>query len=322
MNQSHNPDVTVVIPTRNRWRMLSTAIDAALCQRDVELEAIVVDDASTDETLSRLAEVSDRRLRVIRQDKRGGPASARNAGIQAARSVWTAFLDDDDVWSPDKLRLQLEKALAADASFVYASAILVDEEFVPIEIAQAPDPDDLLASLLPGLYLPAGASNIMVRTALLRRLGGFDVRLHYAATWDLLIRLSTAGKAASCSDVLVGYVQHPGSMLLAEKQDVREIDYLASKHRALLASRNVELDRRHFSEWVARADRRAGRRLRASGIYLANAFRYRRKASMLLALWALLGEGALSRRIAMRLGQPGTPQRELVKAPDWLHQFR
>src|SRR5919109_858912 len=100
------PDVTVVIPTKDRWDLLSTAaLPSALGQEDVDLEVVVVDDGSTDETPDHVVGLRDPRLRIVRHDRSLGVAQARNAGIRAANSDWIAFLDDDDVWAPRKLRL-------------------------------------------------------------------------------------------------------------------------------------------------------------------------------------------------------------------------
>ena len=91
------PEVTVVIPTSNRWQLLSTcALASADAQVDVDHEVIVVDDGSSDETPARLAERHD--VRVVRHRTRLGVSRARNSGIAAARGEWIAFLDDDDLW--------------------------------------------------------------------------------------------------------------------------------------------------------------------------------------------------------------------------------
>lgn len=103
-------DVSIVIPTRNRAVFLSHALKSALRQRDVTFEVIVVDEASTDQTPTLLAAVDDRRVRVIRHDVVRGLPAARNHGADAARGDWLAFLDDDDLWAPDKLLRQLEAA--------------------------------------------------------------------------------------------------------------------------------------------------------------------------------------------------------------------
>src|SRR3954451_11064877 len=120
--------VTVVIPTRDRWELLSRhALPAALSQEGVDLEVIVIDDGSTDETSQRLAGLRDSRIRVIRHDAPQGLPSARNSGIAAASGSWVAFLDDDDLWSPQKLRVQLDAARGNDASVAYPGGVMLDE---------------------------------------------------------------------------------------------------------------------------------------------------------------------------------------------------
>jgi glycosyltransferase involved in cell wall biosynthesis len=100
-------DVSVVVPTRNRSALLELTLRSVLCQRDVDLELIVVDEGSTDDTPTMLAAVADSRLRVIRNDTPRGVSAARNRGAASARADWVAFLDDDDLWAPDKLTRQL-----------------------------------------------------------------------------------------------------------------------------------------------------------------------------------------------------------------------
>ena len=95
--------VSVIIPTRNRSTMLAQTLGSVLRQRDIRCEIVVVDEASTDDTqavLSRLAAG----VRVFRHDVPRGLAAARNSGAAEARGDWLAFLDDDDLWAPDKLQ--------------------------------------------------------------------------------------------------------------------------------------------------------------------------------------------------------------------------
>ena len=106
------PQVSVAMPTRNRWPMLEQALRSALGQEAVELEVIVVDEASSDGTPERLDRIGDERVSFLRHDTPRGPAAARNAAIERARGEWIAFLDDDDLWAPGKLRTQLARAAA------------------------------------------------------------------------------------------------------------------------------------------------------------------------------------------------------------------
>src|SRR5437016_3274681 len=100
--------VSVIIPTFNRAYCLGRALDSALCQTHHNLEIIVVDDGSTDNTRNLISEYSNRdaRLRCLYQENRGVSA-ARNRGLGAAQGDYVAFLDSDDVWKPWKLELQV-----------------------------------------------------------------------------------------------------------------------------------------------------------------------------------------------------------------------
>lgn len=101
---AHAGTVSVVIPTYNRGRLITAAIDSVLAQQRRPLEILVIDDGSTDDTETRLAPYRAR-IRYIRQDNHGAGA-ARNLGIQEARGDYIAFLDSDDIWLPGKLAMQ------------------------------------------------------------------------------------------------------------------------------------------------------------------------------------------------------------------------
>jgi hypothetical protein len=98
--------VSVIIPTYNRCSLVGEAVASALAQEDVELEVIVVDDGSLDDTASVLVSFGAA-IRPVFQPH-GGVSAARNTGIRAAMGEWLAFLDSDDLWLPRKLRMQLE----------------------------------------------------------------------------------------------------------------------------------------------------------------------------------------------------------------------
>lgn len=93
------PRISVVIPLYNKEKYLRRAVESVLSQGPAVHEAIVVDDGSTDNGPARLAQLTDPRLRLIRQPN-GGVSAARNAGIEAAAGEFIAFLDADDAWLP------------------------------------------------------------------------------------------------------------------------------------------------------------------------------------------------------------------------------
>jgi glycosyltransferase involved in cell wall biosynthesis len=98
--------LSVVIPTWNRAQLVCDAIDSALNQGDVEV--IVVDDASSDNTAELVTRIYDDRVRLIRLSHRSGAGAARNAGAAAASGEFIGFLDSDDVWLPGKLDAELK----------------------------------------------------------------------------------------------------------------------------------------------------------------------------------------------------------------------
>jgi glycosyltransferase involved in cell wall biosynthesis len=314
----------VVIPTRDRWEVLShAALRAALWQEDVDHEVVVVDDGSTDGTSDRLAELGDPRVRVVRHDHSLGVARARNAGLRAARGEWVSFLDDDDLWSPRKLRGQLDAAGQAGASFVYSSGAAVDAHGRFLFAVPAPDADQLVRLLLRWNVIWCGCSNVAARAELVRALGGFDAQLFQLADWDLWIRLALATRAAATTEVLVAYVIHAQSMLLTDRRDVfPEMDYLAAKHRPANEAYGVAFDRALFARWVARGHRRAGRRWQAALTYARGAFRHRDLGAAVRAVGSLLlRESAIERAGQLEWGGRRLPRMD-VPEPAWLERYR
>jgi len=98
-------EISVIIPTYNRARLVRRAVDSALKQTHAPLEVLVVDDASTDDTLEILEPFADE-ITLLPLEENRGVSAARNLGIDQARGEWLAFLDSDDRWHLDKLQQQ------------------------------------------------------------------------------------------------------------------------------------------------------------------------------------------------------------------------
>ena len=320
------PEVSVVIPTRSRWHLLSrAALPSALGQVGVEHEVIVVDDGSIDETPARLAALEDPRVRVIRHERSEGLSRARNSGIEAAQGTWIAFLDDDDLWAPTKLRAQLDAVGRHAASFVYGASVVLDEKLRVIGLHEPTDPADLRRRLRTNYSIPAGCSNVMVETELIRRLGGFDDRLWHLQDWDMWLRLAAASKAAACEDILVGYVLHPENSFLGDSTHdmVNDLRYLLDKHGA--GADGLEVDAASFERWVAYRVRRAGQRRRAARLYLRSARTHRSPRDVLLAGYSLVdGRIAETARGLVRADPSSAADRNggPLDEPDWLARYR
>jgi glycosyltransferase involved in cell wall biosynthesis len=307
-----SPEVSVVIPTKGRWSLLKETLAGALAQEGVAFEVVVVDDGSRDETAVRLAAVGDDRLRAVRHERPRGVAVARNRGIAEARGEWVAFLDDDDLWSPCKLRNQLDVAAAASADFAYSAVVAVDEQITVTRALPFPPPDELLRLELCQNAVPAGGSNVIVRTDLLQRLGGFDERLYHLADWDLWIRLADTVRAAASPDVDVAYVEHGLNMHMSELGRVRrELSYLVQKHRELNHRHGIDFDLLGFELWMAWAHRRAGHPRKAAWLYLRGGLLHRSPKNLARAAWMMVPG------LRKEPGGPSPPP-----TPEWLEGLR
>ncbi len=134
------PLVSVIIPTYNREAELQRAVDSVLAQDYPELEIIVVDDASTRAVTLDLTPAARELLRWVALATNSGGATARNAGIDAARGEVVAFLDSDDVWTSDKLTLQIRTYLAdgRPGDAVYYSQVVLDRGAEHLTLPERP----------------------------------------------------------------------------------------------------------------------------------------------------------------------------------------
>lgn len=306
------PQVSVVIPTHDRRDLLMLTLRTVLWQEDVEFEVIVVDDGSTDGTGDAVAAIGDPRVRSLRHDTPLGVSTARNHGIDGARGTWIAFLDDDDLWAPTKLRAQLTAAAAPEATWCYAGTVKIDRQQQMMG-GTPPEPPAVVLARLPSVNLvPGGCSGVIATRVAVEATGGFDARLVNLADWDLWVRLGRTGPPACVADPLVGYRIHSAQASL-------DID-LILKEAALIDGRNgVSVERGPLHHYLAHRALNAG---------------WRRKALEHFARAALLGElvpvsthlWAMARfRIAERLSLPHRPDRHAAwRAPAlaWLRDLQ
>jgi glycosyltransferase involved in cell wall biosynthesis len=249
------PEVSVIVPTRDRADRLGRTLRSVLLQRAVDLELIVVDDGSTDGTGQLLSRIDDSRVRVMRNAAPLGESGARNRGIAESRGRWIAFLDDDDLWAPDKLSRQLDALTTTERVWAYAGDVLVDEDLHVLQGEPPPSPDVVAASLSRYNSVPGGASNVVVESRVLSQVGAFDQGLRRTADWDMWLRLLQVGLPAWAPSPLVANCVHPGNMSRDMGLLFKELDVIAQRH-------GIGVDRaRHcrWAAWSALLDHRRGR---------------------------------------------------------------
>lgn len=287
--------VSIIVPTRNRCSLLAMTLRCALRQRDVEVEIIVVDEASTDQTPAVISAMADRRIRVLRHDTPRGVSAARNHGVAEARGEWVAFLDDDDLWAPDKLSCQLASAQATGRDWVYAGCVNVNERLEVIH-GRPPLPPAMVVDALPrSNVIPAGASNVVVRRAMLLGAGPFDPRLYNTEDWEMWIRLSRQGPPAWVCRPLVGYRMHASSSSLNVSEIKRGVRLIQQLHA-------TTADWGGFYWWIAQLCVRRSQRAEALRYYALAMLRGRSRE--VTSDLATLAGGALNRCIGRRAAVP------------------
>lgn len=207
------PTVSVVIPAYNAGWCVRHAIDSVLAQTCTDFELIVVDDGSTDDTAQVLASYGDR-ARIVPKAN-GGLSSARNAGVEAARGSYIAFLDADDRWMPDKLMRQLT-LMDANPNLAFCSTA-----------ARIEDPDGrslgewrcgcntqppLEAIFAANAFVAGSGSAVLARRDALVRAGPFDEALRSLEDIDMWMRLAAIGDYACVAEPLTVILKHPDSM--------------------------------------------------------------------------------------------------------------
>ena len=215
--------VSVVIATRNRRQFLSEAIATVQEQTFADWELIVVDDASTDDTVSYLNTLRDARIRVITQAVHGERSAARNAGLADAGSEFIMFLDDDDVLRAktltslvETLRAQPDAAAAAGACRILQANGDSIKVYHPAKACKRV----IWRELLFGWWANSGQN--LYRTALVREVGGFNQSLSSCEDRNLWLAVARSAPVCLVPVIAMEYRQHTGQSKPANLDDIRE----------------------------------------------------------------------------------------------------
>ncbi|HVF41304.1 MAG TPA: glycosyltransferase family 2 protein [Gemmatimonadaceae bacterium] len=222
------PRVSVVIPTFQSELRIGSTLSRLKRQTFTDFEIIVVNDGSTDQTSDIVTGLmkSDPRIRLLEQAGKG-IAAARNLGIDAARGDAVAFLDDDDLWHPTKLELQVARLDSIPtAAVVSCFSALVDPGGRLLGWRWGGTTEgDVYREMLEWDMISGGSVALVARRAL-EEAGGFDSSLPDRADWDLWIRLARVHPFTCVPRALVGYTRRTGSVsqsydrMIAQGRDV------------------------------------------------------------------------------------------------------
>lgn len=240
-------DISVVIPTYNRERTIKRCIDSVVNQTYPAFEILVVDDGSTDQTIETIKkEYADSNVRVIKQNHKGAQA-ARNTGIKAAKGKYIAFLDSDDEWLPDKLKIQVE-ALQENESAVICGNGYIQMDWqngIPSvykkseEVHNAKGRKRLTMNGRSGyvykLILQDSFCNfesLLTSKKNLLKIGLLDENVPSFQEWDTAIKLAQTNKVVFIQKPLFVYHLHDGETISKNvKKDIDGREYICKKYQ-------------------------------------------------------------------------------------------
>ncbi len=236
-NTEDTPLVSVIIPTFNRAHVIGRAIESVLAQTISDIELLVVDDASEDNTDKIVSTYRDSRVRYLRCDRRGGAAKARNIGIEGSRGKFLSFMDSDDEWAGNKLQCDLE-LLQMGEGYVAASSgtIFINEKTG--KIIGKPRPERLEVFITTVLRLECSTTiDLTVRKDVMVQSGGFDEHLPARQDWDIWIRITSLGLGIQDPEVTsIHYVKGRGQISSGLNRKREGTIMLFNKHKELFMS--------------------------------------------------------------------------------------
>jgi hypothetical protein len=207
-----DPAVSVVLPVWNAERSLASAIDSVLAQTFTDFELLIVDDGSSDGSGALIRRYRDRRIALIENEKNLGVARSLNLGIARARGRYLARMDADDLSAPERLERQVAFLDAHPAIALVATwARRIDARGVQIGVFAAPTDDPTLRCRLRVANCIVHGS-VMMRSDVVRALGGYDAAMERAEDYDLWLRLSERHAIAALPELLYDWREHAAAV--------------------------------------------------------------------------------------------------------------
>ena len=226
--------VSVIMPVHNMDQFVSDAISSILSQTFTDFEFIIIDDASTDHTLAVIQAFSDNRIITVRNTENKGTYPSRNIGISLSKGKYVAAMDADDIALPDRLRIQFDymenhpDTLATGTYYTLWGKDHIVEKPVSYPEIQAGLLNDNCI-LHPSL---------LVRSEVVKCLGGYDEQYIYASDYDLMCRISLMGQIENLPDICMSYRWHPGQISQAKRPEQKGYaDLIRQKYQITFINR-------------------------------------------------------------------------------------
>ena len=223
------PWLSVIVPTYNGSKYLATALDSIVVQQDPELECVVIDDGSTDDTLAIVESFKDKlNVKLITKARQGNWVANTNHALSVARGKYACFLHQDDLWLQGRLN-SIKKAIAThpQASLYLHDSVFIDREGKPLGLWQCPIKNSQVVSAQEMIQKLVIQNFIAIPAPVFNRqaaldLGGLNNELWYTADWDFWLKLASAGETYYISQPLAAFRVHGDSQTIRRSSSVAE----------------------------------------------------------------------------------------------------
>jgi len=229
------PEVSVIIPTYNRADKIFSTITSVIKQTFTDIEIIIVNDGEDDKSVQDVIDkFDDKRIRLLRNQRKKGSNGARNTGLENANGKYIAFLDDDDSWYPDKIQKQIIKfnESSKKVRFVYSGFEIESIEKPGFSRKIFPPKKGYVANeIISGNFV--GSPTPLIDISVFAETGPYDENLQSSQDWELWIRISEITEFEYVDEVLAKYVIHGNQISTDLNKKIISFDYIMKKHSNL-----------------------------------------------------------------------------------------
>ena len=262
--------ISVIIPTYNRAHLIKRSAESVLNQTYKNIELIIVDDGSTDNTKEVIDSIKDERIVYIKQENQGCCA-ARNKGIDVAKGKYIAFQDSDDVWLSDKLEKQIKKAIETNADVVFCKLVVqgnLRKKFFPTSkiFKEGFVPKDILPFNI-------GAQTLLIKAKVLKQYK-FNTQLLTFEDFELLIRIQKRHSIYCIDEGLANYFIQQDSLTNNINRTLKALEQILNINKNLnkeYTLSSLELLSTNFVGGIAKIKNKAERGKALNFIFNINA---------------------------------------------------
>lgn len=248
---SKQPWLSVIIPTYNGSKYLAAALNSVVVQQDREVECVVIDDGSTDDTLAIVDSFQNQlNIKLVTKARAGNWVANTNHALEVASGKYACFLHQDDLWLEGRLS-QIKKAIAAypQASLYLHDSVFIDQEGKPLGLWRCPlankrriiSTDEMLEKLLVQNFVAIPAPVFKRRAAI--DVEGLSDELWYTADWDFWLKLAALGDTCYIPQPLSAFRVHGDSQTIRRSSSIAEFRQqmrsVVDKHLAHQGNREV-----------------------------------------------------------------------------------